>query len=372
MNHDNKDHPPELFISYAHSDNAEGWITAFVEMIRKEFQAVCHRPLRVFFDKHVIQNMQDWERLILSGLKESKVMLAVLSPAYFASAYCSKEWRIFVQHEIARAMLDQGGIASLYYITVPGVLEGEAQEHLKKWISDINRRQLGDGCDARPWRDGGLEALQREDVRQRLRQLSQQIDHRIQLCDRVEKSPTTVPPYNPKFVGRVEDLRKLRHTLEENPVGALVGVQGIGGIGKTELAFAYAHAYADTYPGGRFLIPCAGISDLRDAIIRLAEHADGQFTLTLDQRKDLDVAAAAIRSQLMQRGRTLLLLDNVDQPALLDPTTRDRILPDRRHVHVLITTREDPRTLSDVVCVHVDALETQEALDLLEQHRPFA
>ena len=367
--------PVDLFVSYAHADNGDGWLTHFVTAIKEDFHAFSKRPLRVFFDLHAIRNMQDWELRILKGLKEAKVMLAVLSPAYIASPYCQKEWRIFVEHEIARAMLHEGGIANLYYITVPGVLGGTPEPAVAAWLSDINRRQMTDICDAREWRKGGREALQREDIRRRLRALSQDIDHRIQLVNRKIASPTTVPPYNRNFVGRIEDLRRLRHTLEENPVGAIVGVQGIGGIGKTELAFAYAHAYADTYPGGRYLIPAEGIADMREVLLKLdgQKDSDGNtlFEIPLDDKRDLDRAAASIRNQISSRGRCLLLLDNVDKPALLAPAARDRVLPDRRHLLVLVTTREDPSLLADVICLPVDSLETPDALRLLEQHRPF-
>ncbi|MEX2216138.1 MAG: toll/interleukin-1 receptor domain-containing protein, partial [Phycisphaeraceae bacterium] len=373
---DKQPEPSDLFISYAHADNADGWVTAFVEAIKQEFRAFSGRELAVFFDTDAIENMQDWELRILKGLKQAKVMLAVLSPAYVASAYCQKEWRIFIEHEIARAMLDQGGIANLYYVTVPGVMGGEPDPKVAAWLRDMNRRQIDAGCDARAWRDGGREALQRDDVRQRLRKLSQQIERRIQLVGRVIDSPTTVPPYNPKFVGRVEDLSNIRHTLEENTVGAIVGVQGIGGIGKSELAFTYAHAYADTYPGGRFMISCEGVDDMRQALVRLDGindyHGNVLFQLSLDDKRDLDRAAAVIRNQIVGRGRCLLILDNVNRPELLAPAVRDRVLPDRRHLHVLVTSREEPSRLTGVICLAVDALETADAVRLLEQHRPFA
>ena len=146
------DHAPEiepvdLFVSYAHDDNADGWLTPFVAAIKADFLAFSKRPLGVFFDADVIQNMQDWELRIYKGLKAAKVMLAVLSPAYARSRYCQKEWRIFVEHEIARAMLDEGGIAHLYYVTVPGIMGGTADPAVAAWLADISRRQLAAGCD---------------------------------------------------------------------------------------------------------------------------------------------------------------------------------------------------------------------------------
>jgi TIR domain-containing protein len=43
--------------------------------------------------------MDDWEHYILGGLRSSKTMIALLSPAYFASAFCRTEWKTFLEHE---------------------------------------------------------------------------------------------------------------------------------------------------------------------------------------------------------------------------------------------------------------------------------
>ena len=59
-------------------------------------------------------------------------------------------------------------------------------------------------------------------------------------------------PPNQVFVGRDAALRWLDKWLEQP--GAAVAIAGLGGVGKTQLAAEYAHAYAaDTahWPGGQ-------------------------------------------------------------------------------------------------------------------------
>ena len=46
-----------------------------------------------------------------------------------------------------------------------------------------------------------------------------------------------MPPHNRNFVGRVDELRRLRETLALDRVGAIAAVNGLGGMGKTALAF---------------------------------------------------------------------------------------------------------------------------------------
>jgi len=355
----------DLFISYAHADDTDGWVTALVEAIRAEYAEFTPRPLAVFFDRGDIRTMDDWEHRILAGLRSAKVMVAVLSPAYFASAYCRKEWEVWVDHERSRALPGEG-IAPIYTVTVPG-FEDEAEGALDEWLADLRRRQY---LDLRPWWPAGIEALHREDVRLRLEALGQQIDERLRRAERSQTSPTTIPPHNERFVGRVEELRKLRETLALGRVGAITAIHGIGGIGKSALAFEYAHAYADGYPGGRFLVPAGGYRDLRVPIVNLAPQLGVE--LTDEERRDLDAGFAHIRAALDRGGRSLLLIDNVDDPALLAPERRAQWLPATDNVHVLVTTRLAPDRLPGIDCLPLDSLPADDAMRLLERHRPFA
>ena len=93
----------DLFISYAHTDDRgahAGKVTALVEAIKADYLRVTGTPLRVFFDTQEIRSMDAWEARILTGLGQSKMMVAILSPSYFGSACCLKEWEIYVETEL--------------------------------------------------------------------------------------------------------------------------------------------------------------------------------------------------------------------------------------------------------------------------------
>src|SRR5688572_6353160 len=71
----------DLFISYSRRDNAQGRITQLVERIKIDFAPFAKRELVPFFDQQEIHGMQDWRQRILQGLRESRLLLACLSPA---------------------------------------------------------------------------------------------------------------------------------------------------------------------------------------------------------------------------------------------------------------------------------------------------
>ena len=92
-------------------------------------------------------------------------------------------------------------------------------------------------------------------------------------------APWTVPfPRNDRFVGRQDELEALHHLLQGDraaaPVGIPpVGISGMGGIGKTQLAVEYAYRHRDDYPGGIFWVNAARVQDWAGELVALADRA---------------------------------------------------------------------------------------------------
>ena len=110
----------DLFISYAHADDRGEHARKVPRSSRRSRPITCVRRHAV---KGLLRHRGDPHdgRLGASdprGLRQSKMMVAVLSPAYFASDYCRKEWEIYVETELAQA-LPGDGIALIYVVTHP-------------------------------------------------------------------------------------------------------------------------------------------------------------------------------------------------------------------------------------------------------------
>ncbi len=356
--------PYDIFISYAHRDDHDGWVETFVQAIRDEHARFTPTPLEIFFDHEEIETMHDWEHRILRGLRGSKVMVAVLSPHYFQSAYCRKEWEIYLDHELDHAMTGQG-IAPIYIVSFPD-FEYDSKAAVDEWIMNLRRRQY---LDIRQWREHGPTMLRHEDVQRRLESLGQHLSDRLQLAERISDSPTTVPQHNRNFIGRIDELRQLREALAFSRIGTVAVVQGLSGMGKSALTFEYAHAYAGEYPGGRFLVSAAGVDDLRIPIVNLAEQKG--VTLSEDERKDIGAAFLRVKAAFEQGPRSLLLLDGVDNPALLSAKSRAAWLPTGDSIHVIATTTLGIEAQAGLHIINLDALSERDALTLLERHRPF-
>lgn len=124
------------------------------------------------------------------------------------------------------------------------------------------------------------------------------------------------------FRGRQEELEALHDLLKEEHH---VFLHGIPGIGKSELAKAYAKQYESDYTNILY-IPCD--SDLRDAIINL------DFADDLADEDDTTRFKRHNRFLKSLKADTLLIIDNFNEP---DDPRLDMLLGYR--CRILITTR---------------------------------
>jgi tetratricopeptide (TPR) repeat protein len=144
------------------------------------------------------------------------------------------------------------------------------------------------------------------------------------------RRPWNISPPISSFTGRRDELAALQRQLRRRPADGIpptVVLTGIPGVGKTQLARAYAHRTRRQYRLGWWLT--AETATTLDGPLRaLAER------LGLDPDSPLGTLAEEMHQTLASRRRWLLVFDNADQPAQLAP-----FLPGNGRGHVLITSR---------------------------------
>ena len=156
---------------------------------------------------------------------------------------------------------------------------------------------------------------------------------------------TRLPPINPNFIGREDELEEIEKQLKDN--GLIYVVNGIGGVGKSELSYKYLHKNKDKYNNIAF------IEMTQDSLIEEVFLTKFKDELQLDEHSTLDTVI-----QRLQRKpkKNLLLIDNIE-----NEEDFKKIKPLNTNFDLLITTRINIDTKNKL---NLNTLNDQDAKEL--------
>ncbi len=370
----------DVFLSYARRDDAAGWVSGLRDAIYDDFREFSSEPFRIFFDTEEIVSHQDWEVRLREGLRSSRVLLVCLSPSYLRSNYCRWEWEEFARMR-ARRIASGDAVTGVYFVELGG--DEDYDTAVAAWRHEVERTQFEQLA---PWFADGVAALQETEVRRRVKALGYGVYEQIRQARLSSAAPGNLRRHNPLFVGRVAELRALRAQLSGGAVGVVTALHGIGGMGKTELAVTYAHAYAHDYQGGTWQVDADGQTDMLAAVSALAlspelglhvseQHLNDRAWLGRRVLARLEDLTEAARANDAETASCLLLLDNVSESMLLSASQLG-VLPDKPWFHVVVTTRLGGGDIgaigvrAAVAMIEVGGLDAGDALALIRDHQP--
>lgn len=292
----------DLFVSYAHADDQDGRVTALVEAIRGIRQETRpDQPWRVFFDSDAIRTMDDWEERIRAGLNSAGILLVLLSPAYFASRWCRREWEEFRKQQDA-----PDRVAGLYLETDVGY-----ESPADTWQRELRSRQH---LDVRAWHSQPLFGSRRQQI---LRPTVDDISDRLSKLRRVRKISISRLPSTGKHVfGREDPLKVLDDCWDKKDGTNVVCLVGWGGVGKSSLVNAWLGemALGDYRCAERVYAWSFYTQGTTDRVA----SADEFIEAALSWFGDPDPARGSPRDRgerlagLVRRHRTLLILDGLE------------------------------------------------------------
>lgn len=344
----------DVFLSYSHEDAriyGKDYIQRIKDAIESELYDVTNRSL-VFLDTDALGAGDEWHAKITEKLNECRVFVCLVSENYLNKAYCKRERLLWARKEIQNGMARKA-TCPVYYIELR---KNPNDDDQTPEVKDLFGFQLGnEKIGLEPWFRNGVEHLKKEFVAERLEHLKAFVRGRIQTIEALKNSfSSVIPSLNKNFVGRIDELKRLG---EECANKSIPVITAYGGFGKTELAIAYADGYADEYPEGRFLIPMENVHKWIDALKKMigrrgmvagkrqpVHHylgiTDEELHLDDEELHEIIVDKLFERAE---KGRLLLLLDNVDDVSLLSSSKLDDLflemdIPD--NIQIIATTRQ--------------------------------
>jgi hypothetical protein len=165
-----------------------------------------------------------------------------------------------------------------------------------------------------------------------------------------------IPARDPGFIGREELLETLRARLVAGDRPVALVLQGMAGVGKTQVAVEYAYRFADSYDVA-WWVDCS-----EPGLIGEGFAALGVALGSVQPGAGTDLVRKTVLAELLSRDRWLLVFDNAEDPADIRSW-----LPVGGHV--LITSR-DRRWAELATPVDVDELPSEEAAAILHARVP--
>ena len=361
---------PKVFISYSHdSDDHKQTVLELSDRLRDE-------GIDCFIDQYVNgAPPEGWQRWMEEQIEAANFVLVVCTEIYlrrfkgkdrlggrgvnFEGALISQVlYDDFQQNTKFYPLIpDQGSIDY-----VPLILKsGSTYKFNEEYVSLY--RVLTDQPRAIAKPLGKLRHYPSEQTSVQAAKMTAQIDRATELKQQPElvKSTsiqTVAPPFYVPYeskgegaIGMDEILETVHQTItnsRKTTIGQGASFQGIGGLGKTQLAVEYAHRYRDQYEGVVWLTVDQNIET---QLVDLAEK-----TKWVNAGVDAKAKMAIANARYSALSDTLLIYDNVDHSGEIES-----LLPQSSN-HILLTSRNN---IQGFKSVPLDTLDEDNSLKLL-------
>ncbi|GAU10036.1 hypothetical protein TSUD_414850 [Trifolium subterraneum] len=342
----------DVFLSFRGKDTRKGFTGNL-------YNALCGKGINAFIDDQDLRKGQEITPALIMAIQQSRIAIVIFSKNYASSTFCLEELT-----KIMECIKHNGRLVwPVFYKVDPSDVRHQKGSYAKA-LANHERKKSIDKAKVKQWRlalhkAGNLAGWPFKDgyeykfIEKIIQEVSEKIDRR----------PLHVAKYPVGIESRVQKVNSLLE-FESNKGAQMVGIYGMGGLGKTTLACAVYNCIADQFDSLCFLGDVRENS-MKRGLVQLQE----MLLLELAGEKDLKLCSlnkgiSIIKSRLRGK-KILLILDDVDSTEQLKALAGglDWFGSGSR---VIVTTRD--RHLLHVYGIErvyeVEELKREEALEL--------
>ena len=177
-----------FFVSYAWNDNCPpiydkfGWVNCFVKELDNALTGISGERQELFIDYDKLLTDEGIQEGLWEALKESALMVCVLSPSYLKSEWCTKELSRF--EELLKKKRNQSG--SIFCVALYGGLDRRFDLTLPKRLQKILRIPFfkQDGVGPVDWPLDFQNIEDRVDLRNSMSKLAGDMNKRLERLNR--------------------------------------------------------------------------------------------------------------------------------------------------------------------------------------------
>jgi tetratricopeptide (TPR) repeat protein len=339
-----------VFISYSHKD--EAWKDRLLDQLGVlEEEGL----LRTWNDRNIGAG-DDWFEEIRKAMESARVAVFLVS----ASSLKSK----FIRHKEIPFLLERRVKDGMVFF--PVILKSSVWQELP-WLARFQVRPL----DGRPLagfqgnrRDEELAKIAKEilKIAREGSQPSAPVERTSIASGTAFPSLHQLPSPPADFTGREEELNALRSTLAQGGAGAIFGLHGMGGIGKTALALELADELTPLYRDAQLYLDLKGVGPQPLTAAQAMSHVIRSFQPEA-RLPESEAELAGLYRSVLHGKRTLLLMDNAASRGQVEP-----LLPPKGSL--LLVTSRFHFTLPGLVERDLDELPAEDARKLLLKIAP--